>query len=149
MTLAEMFEQPAEEVGEWIQGMQRQAARLDLPFGPIKMIYNTRSAQELGLWAWEQGKGEAFHLAAFKAYLVEEQNLATRKVLLNLVESVGLSSAEADTILKNRTYAEKFEKDWQLAKKYSIHAIPTLVLEERKLVGAQPYDKILEFINSN
>jgi len=132
-----------------IQGLQKQATQLGLPLGSITKTFNTRSAQELGLWAEEQGKGDAFHRAAFKAYMVEEQNLASREVLLNLAESVGLSTAEADAVLKNRTYQEHVDSEWNLARKYKIHAVPTLVFEGRKLVGAQPYDKIFEFINSD
>ena len=55
----------------------RQVAReLDLPFGERKMTFNSRLAQELGKWAEDQGRGDAFHHAVFLAYFQRGENIA-------------------------------------------------------------------------
>ncbi len=85
--------------------LKQIAAELDLPFGERSRTYNSRLAQELGLWAEDQGKGDAFHAAAFRAYFAEGKNLALRPVLHELAQAVGLPTNEAETVLKTRSYA--------------------------------------------
>ena len=46
--------------------------------GERTRTYNTRKAQELGLWAMDSGRGDPFHQAAFRAYFVHGRNLAKR-----------------------------------------------------------------------
>ncbi len=69
--------------------LKQKAAELGLPFGDRKKTYNSRLAQELGLWAQSKGQGEAFHMAAFEAYFVDGKNLAQRDVLVDLASSGG------------------------------------------------------------
>ncbi len=112
------------------------------------MTYNTRLAQELGLWAAEQGRGEPFHLAAFEAYFVEGKNLASREVLLSLAGSAGLPGQEASEVIEDRTFRDAVDEDWALARKLAITAVPTFVLDGRRLVGAQPYEELVRFVTS-
>ncbi|MEZ4578929.1 MAG: DsbA family protein [Desulfobacterales bacterium] len=70
--------------------MKKTAARLGLPFGDMRHIYNTRLAQELAVWADEKGQGPAFHHAVFVAYFVENNNIGDPDVLTALAASVGL-----------------------------------------------------------
>ncbi len=65
-----------------IDHLRITAEELGLPFGPRNKTYNSRLAQELGLWAEDQGKGEPFHMAAFHAYFADGLNLAKMPVLL-------------------------------------------------------------------
>ena len=74
----------------------RQVAReLDLPFGERKMTFNSRLAQELGKWAEDQGRGDAFHNAVFLAYFQRGENIARQPVLLQICSAVGLDPAAA------------------------------------------------------
>ena len=129
-----------------MQGFRQTASRLGLPFGPRQKTFNTRLAQEVGLWADEQGKGASFHMAAFKAYMADGQNIASKDVLLKLVESAGLSPEKADEIIEKRVFQDAVDKEWAMARKIDITAVPTLVMGKRKLVGAQPYEQMLNFV---
>jgi predicted DsbA family dithiol-disulfide isomerase len=87
-------------------------------------------------------------MAAFKAYLVEEQNIALKEVLLNLVESVDLSSVEAVEVIEKRLFSETVEKEWAQARQLNLTAVPTLVLGNQRLVGAVPYEQIVQFVKN-
>jgi predicted DsbA family dithiol-disulfide isomerase len=71
--------------------LRKTAADLRLPFGQRERTYNSRLAQELGLWAESKSKGDVFHMAVFKAYFVDGKNIAKIPVLLDLAASVSLA----------------------------------------------------------
>jgi predicted DsbA family dithiol-disulfide isomerase len=119
--------------------LRETAAGFGLPFGESTYIYNTRLAQELGLWAESINEGDKFHLAAFKAYFVDGKNLAKIPVLLELASSIGLPADEAAEILTARKFKTAVDEDWELSKEKSITAVPTFVMNQDRLVGAQPY----------
>ena len=127
------------DVNKIVAQLQATAAKFDLPMGDRKMTYNSRLAQELGLWAEEKGKGHAFHMAAFKAYFVAGDNLAKREVLLALVRSVGLDPEEGESVMDQRTFRDAVDADWELARGNKITAVPTFIMGLDRLVGAQPH----------
>ena len=118
----------------------RQVARdLNLPFGERKMTFNSRLAQELGKWAEDQGHGDAFHHAVFLAYFQRGENIALKPVLLQICSAVGLDPAAALVVLDQRSYREAVDQDWRRSRQMGITAVPTFVLNDQRLVGAQPY----------
>ncbi len=123
------------------------AEQLHLPFSERTKTYNSRLAQELGLWATDKGKGEEFHTSAFHAYFAHGLNLADHQVLLDLVRTVGLSEDEAEKVLLKRTYARKVDKDWEDARLQGITAVPTFVIGRQRLVGAHSYENLSEWVS--
>jgi predicted DsbA family dithiol-disulfide isomerase len=113
------------------------------------MTYNSRLAQELGLWAEDQGRGDAFHMAAFKAYFADGKNLARESVLMELVGAVGLPKDQAATVLKTRSYAAPVDEDWRLARQKQVTAVPTFIMGINKLIGAQPYEALVQLMAAN
>ncbi len=75
-------------IDQVMAGLKQKATELGLPFGDRKRTYNSRLAQELGLWAESKDRGDAFHMAAFKAYFVDGKNLAQKEVLVDLALAV-------------------------------------------------------------
>ena len=77
-----MFEQLFEGYQIDIEKMRRHlrktADELGLPLGEREKTYNSRLAQELGLWAESKNKGDEFHAAVSKAYFVEGKNIAKK-----------------------------------------------------------------------
>ena len=132
-----------------IRKMKETAEGLGLPFGDGLMTYNSRLAQELGLWAQSRGKGHAFHDAAFRAYFADGKNIAKRPVLLDLTESAGLPRNEAEEVIQDRQFKEAVDADWALSREKEIVAIPTFVLNSDRLVGAQSYKKMTAMIEEN
>jgi predicted DsbA family dithiol-disulfide isomerase len=129
--------------------LKKKAEELGLPFGERKKTYNSRLAQELGIWAESKKKGNEFHKAAFKAYFVGGKNIAEIPVLVDLAASVGLPRQEAETALLTRTFKAAVDEDWSISKEKGITAVPTLVINQDKLVGAQPYEAMEKFMAAN
>jgi predicted DsbA family dithiol-disulfide isomerase len=122
--------------------VRNTAAELKLPFGEREKTYNSRLAQELGKWAEEKGQGDPFHRAVFKAYFADTKNIAKIPVLVDLAGSVGLDRKEAGTVLSSRAYRDSVDADWSLSAAKGITSIPTFMLNQYKLVGAQPYEML-------
>ena len=124
-------------------------ARMDaegLPYGERTMTYNSRLSQELGKWADTQPGGEALHDAFFRAYFVEALDISQPSVLLEIVESVGLSVEGAREVLEHRTFKAAVDADWALSRRYGITGVPTFVAGKYGVVGAQPYEALEELV---
>ncbi len=120
-----------------------------MPFGNRKKTYNSRLAQELGLWAESKNKGDEFHRAAFKAYFADGRNIAKTPVLIDLAGSVDLSQEDAATVLTTRSFKAAVDADWTLSREKAITAVPTFVINQDKLVGAQSYEMLERFMKKN
>jgi predicted DsbA family dithiol-disulfide isomerase len=129
--------------------LRKTATDLGLPFGEREKTYNSRLAQELGLWAESKNKGDAFHSAAFKAYFVDGKNIAKIPVLLDLAASVELPGEEAAAVLATRLFKEAVDADWILSREKAITAVPTFVMNQEKLVGAQPYEMLVKLMRTH
>lgn len=148
LLLEELFHCSRERIVQMVAEMKQVARSLGLEIGDRIKTYNTRLAQELGLWAEDMGFGDSFHRQAFLAYFVHGRNLAEVPVLLDLVQEAGLDREKAGDVLLARSYKERVDQDWALAKEKAITAVPTFVLGSRRLVGAQSYEALKEFLVS-
>ena len=117
-----------------------------LPYGERTMTYNSRLAQELGKWADTQSGGEAIHDAFFRAYFVEARDISDVEVMLDIVKSVGLSVEDAREVLEKRTFKDAVDEDWKLSHQYGITGVPTFVIGNRGVVGAQPYEVLEQLV---
>ena len=129
--------------------LERAARDLKLPFGDRKMTYNSRLAQELGKWAEQMGKGDAFHDAVFRAYFADGRNIADANILADVATSVGLDAKEAHTVLAARIFKESVDTDWARAFESRVTAVPTFLTNGQTLTGAQPFDVLVNFMLQN
>ena len=74
--LEQLFANSHIDIELMMRHLKKTAADLGLPFGKREKTYNSRLAQELGLWAESKNKGDEFHAAAFRAYFVDGKNIA-------------------------------------------------------------------------
>ncbi len=126
--------------------LTQTAANLGLPFGQRTKTYNSRLAQELGLWAESKEKGDAFHEAAFRAYFVDGKNIAQIPVLLDVAAAAALPVDEAADVIETRAFKAPVDADWSLARERGVTAVPTFMINQEKLVGAQPYQVLEKFV---
>ena len=126
--------------------LKKVAEELGLPLGERKKTYNSRRAQELGKWAESRGKGDEFHDAIFRAYFADGKNIARATVLAAIVEGMGLSEKEVREVLKKGTFQDAVDSDWKLAYQLGISSVPTFVLDDEAVVGAQPYEVLEQFL---
>ena len=126
--------------------MRARMAAEGLPYGDRKMTFNSRLAQELASWAVSQPGGEAIHDALFRAYFVDGKNIGDPDVLVELAKSVGLSADEAREVIDTRSHKAAVDADWEKSREYGVTGVPTYVVGDRGVVGAQPYETLEELV---
>ena len=113
------------------------------------MTFNSRLAQELGKWAEQMGKGQAFHDAVFRAYFADNRNIAQTKILADIATAVGLDAKEAQNVIAARTFKEAVDTDWTRAYESGVTAVPTFLMNGQTLVGAQTFNALADFVQEN
>ena len=79
--------------------------------------------------AYEPAIVEALNEALFDAYFVKNEVLADRKVLLRIVESVGMDPVQAKEVLDQNLYANQVRYDEQEAAARGVHGVPYMVFD--------------------
>jgi predicted DsbA family dithiol-disulfide isomerase len=143
MALEELFPRGTVDIPSVLDRLRQVAGELRLPLCERTRVYNTRRATELGKWAQEQGRGDAFHDAVFRAYFGEGLNIGDMKVLKKICSPLGLDPDVAEGVLVEGSCRAAVDADWLYAKRLGITAVPTFLAAGRAVVGAQPYE-ILE-----
>ena len=69
--------------------------------------------------------------------------------LVDMAQSVGLPAEEARTALKLRICRKEVDNDWARAHSLFIYAVPTFVIGQKSLIGAQPYEALEKFLRDN
>ena len=119
-----------------------------LPYAQRTHTYNSRLAQELGKWADTQPGGDAIHMKLYQAYFVDQKNIADIDLLVGIAESVGLDGTAAREVLENRTFKDAVDADWAKSQGYGVTGVPTYVADGQGVVGAQPYDVLVQFMDA-
>jgi predicted DsbA family dithiol-disulfide isomerase len=146
LSMKEVYAARIIDISQAMVHLKKVAEELGLPLGERKKTYNSRRAQELVKWAESWGKGEEFHDAVFRAYFADGKNIARTTVLAAIVKGIGLSEKEARDVLKKRTFQDAVDSDWELAYQLGISSVPTFVVDDEAVVGAQPYEVLEQFL---
>lgn len=149
LTLEELFAGRNIDIAASQRRMTQLMAEEGLPYGQRTMTYNSRLAQELAKWADLLGESHDIHNALFRAYFVDNVNLAKIDDLVAIAEDVGLPNDEARSVLENRQFRSAVDEDWRRSTELGITGVPTFVLGTRRLVGAQPYEQLEAFIQQD
>lgn len=136
------------DVSDALVRLRQVAGELGLPIGDRTRTFNSRRAQEMGKWAEELGRGDAFRDAVFRAYFVDGRNIAKSEELKLIAESAGLPGEDALQVLSEDRFANAVDTDWERAHALSITAVPTHIYGRYKLVGFHPYDDLRRLVTS-
>ncbi len=117
-----------------------------LPYGRRTHTYNSRLAQELGKWADTQPGGWAIHDALYQAYFVDARNIGDPEILVEIAQSVGLAADEARAVLRERRFQAAVDADWAKSHRYGVTGVPTFVADRYGVVGAQPYEALVQLV---
>jgi len=145
-SLEELFRGRGYDIAKMQAQMRARMQAEGLPYGDRKMSFNSRLAQELGKWADTQPNGGAIHDALFRAYFVDGRNIGDVAVLLEIAKAVGLDEAKAREVLEKRTFKAAIDADWKKSRDYGVTGVPTFVHDGQGVVGAQPYEALVELI---
>ena len=110
--------------------------KLNLP----SRISNSRLALQIAEFAKEKGKFKEFHEAVFRAYWQEGKDIGHREQLFTLAAQAGLDSEELESYLESDKAADKLNQYLQEVREYGISGVPTFVIGNKMVVGAQPYE---------
>jgi predicted DsbA family dithiol-disulfide isomerase len=149
LTLEELFAGRPVSIDQIKTRLRKGAEEAGLPLGDRQKTYNSRLAQELGKWAEEKGRGEEFHHAVFRAYFVDGINIAKSGELVSIAQKVELPEEEARKVLEMRTHKAAVDSDWKRSHQFGITAVPTFAINQRAVVGAQPYEALEHFLEEN
>lgn len=108
--------------------------------------YNSRLAQELGLWADTQNGGDKLHGLMYRSYFVHGRNLAEPDVLLTAVAEAGLDVTAASAVLAGRSFRAALDDAWERARNFQITGVPTFVAGGYLFSGFHPLAEMEEFI---
>lgn len=146
--LAELFAGREAMIQDMQARLQQVAAAEGLPLTTRSRTYNSRLAQELGKWAEDQGRGEQFHHAVYRAYFVDGVNIAQRDELVRIAVSAGLAADEAQKVLAERSYTAAVDVDWQRSSDLRITAVPAHLFGGKRLIGFTGYEDYVKLIGN-
>ena len=146
--LAELFAGREAMIRDMQARLLQVAAAEGLPLTTRSRTYNSRLAQELGKWAEEQGRGEQFHHAVYRAFFVDGVNIAQCDELVRIAVTAGLAADEAQRVLAERSYAAAVDADWQRSRNLGITAVPTHLCGGRRLTGFAAYDDFVRLVGN-
>ena len=144
--MEELFAGQAVNIPQMLARLKQTARDLGLPFGDRMMTFNSRKAQEVGKWAEAQGRGDAFHHAAFRAYFEQGRNIAQLDVLKTVASVAGLNGETVETVLGQAPYREAVDRDWQRSRQMGITAVPAFHYRGDIRVGAQSYAALEQWL---
>ena len=129
--------------------MKRLMDAEGLPYGTRTHTYNSRLAQELAKWADSQPGFESIHDALYRAYFADGRDISNSDVLIEIAKSVGLPEDGAREVLFDRTFKEAVDADWEYSRRSGITGVPSFVAGKYKVVGAQPYEVLVELLKAS
>lgn len=125
--------------------MAREHYGLELNAG--QLVANSRPALVGAKYAEQQGAGDAYHAAIFRAFWQQAKDISDRVVLGDIAEGVGLERDAFLQALDSTVFLAAVQADVDQARAYGLHGVPALIFEDKYLVsGAQPYDVLRQVI---
>jgi predicted DsbA family dithiol-disulfide isomerase len=65
---------------------------------------------------------------------------------VEIAPSVGLAPEEARAVLAERRFKDAVDADWAKSRAYGITGVPTFVAARYGVVGAQPYEVLVQLL---
>jgi predicted DsbA family dithiol-disulfide isomerase len=146
-TLIELFGSNQEDIDQKNERMKELMILENLPYKNRTHTYNSRLAQEIGAWAQSIDNETSIHDNFFEAYFVQGLNVGLESVILDVVSKSGLNPEEARKVIKNRLFMKNIDDDWNKSRNYGVTGVPTYVYQKQSMVGAQPHENLVEFLN--
>ena len=69
-------------------------------------------------------------------------------LLKEIARTIGLDGRMAEQALAEKTFKAAVDRDWEYSHTCGITAVPTFMVDGRKVVGAQPYRAIEDLVRA-
>jgi predicted DsbA family dithiol-disulfide isomerase len=124
----------------WDRGVGPMADRLgvEMHFPPFKA--RSRRAHEAAVYARAHDRFEEMRVALFRAFFVENRDIGDPEILVEIGVSVGLDADDLRTALIEGSYRDQVIAEERFAVEIGVSAVPTIVIGQVGVQGAQPYD---------
>lgn len=133
----------------WLN-VERLAEESGVEIKPPTFISNSSLALIASEYAKQEGKFELFHDTVFRAYWHEGRNIGNISVLLEIAERIGLDALGLRTYIRAGGWETSIDKNRRSAEEHLVSGVPTFIIGDDKVVGAQPYEVIRStFLKSN
>ena len=140
---------PPERLAAARARFEQVAAAEGLAYGQRTHWYNSVPAHEAALWADENGDGEAFRRAVYRAYFADGLNIGSSDVLAGLADGLGLDARDVRPALAEGRYRERVNRQFEFARAAGVTGVPTYVAGRYIVVGAQPYEVFCRLIETS
>ena len=113
---------------------------------------NSRLALYISEFARKNGKFDDFHKLVFDSYWKDGKDIGDQALLLDLAGTVGLNRNDILDYINSEEPKSELTKSLKDLKQYGINGVPTFIIGDKIVVGAQPYDvfqKVIENILQN
>jgi predicted DsbA family dithiol-disulfide isomerase len=121
------------------------AGEVGLHIVPPAKLSNSRLALEVAEFAKEAGRFRDYHEAVFRAYWQEGADIGDREQLFAIAAAAGLDRAELEAYLGSGRAGSRLNGYLREVRERGIEAVPTFVIGDRKVAGAQPFE-VLESV---
>lgn len=138
---------PKEYLDMMIANIKRLADDIGISLKFTEKLPNSQLALYLSEFARKNGKFEEFHKLVFDSYWKEGKDIGNQAFLLALAERVGLNRKEALDYINSEEPKSELMKPLKALRQYGINGVPTFIIGDKIVVGAQPYDvfkKVIE-----
>ena len=111
---------------------------LDIKF--TGTLPNSQLALYISEFARKKGKFDEFHKLVLDSYWKEGKDIGNQDILLSIAESIGFDGSEILEYIKSGEPFEMLKDSLKELRKYGINGVPTFIIGDRIVVGAQPYE---------
>jgi predicted DsbA family dithiol-disulfide isomerase len=124
-----------------VQQIARERFNVELTHPGLKNPGDTRLAHIGAKYAIEQGRGEAYHRAVFRAHWQAQRDIAAVDVLVEIAGEIGLAPEAFRAALADENLISAVEADVYWAYQQGLSGVPAFIFGSRYLVsGAQPVE---------
>ncbi len=112
------------------------------------ILANSKLSLAANEFAKEKGKFNEFHEAIFKANFEDGENIGDIDVLLAIAQGIGLNKEELSQYLGDQKNLNAIDESSAQAMKLGITGVPSFIINNKMVVGAQSAEVLKEFIEN-
>lgn len=112
-----------------------------------RKLPNSRLALYISEFARKKGKFDEFHKLVLDKYWIDGKDIGDKHLLLDIAESVGLERNEIENYLTTEEPYNEVQKSLKEIRAYGLNGVPSFVIEDRLIFGAQSYTTFKKVIN--
>jgi predicted DsbA family dithiol-disulfide isomerase len=112
------------------------------------ILANSKLSLAANEFAKEKGKFNEFHEAIFKANFEDGENIGDIDVLLAIAQGIGLNKEELSQYLGDQKNLDAIDESSAQAMKLGITGVPSFIINNKIVVGAQSAEVLKEFIEN-